>query len=53
MQLMIPAHRFELLCVALGLWGAANGMGYSALEALFADSVPTGNRISVYVRFLM
>lgn len=41
--------RFDVLCVALGLWGAASGTAYSALEALFADSVPNGHRSAIYV----
>ena len=33
---------FALICFALALWGIAQGAGSSALEALLADSVPTG-----------
>ena len=33
---------FALICLALALWGVAQGAGSSALEALLADSVPTG-----------
>ena len=49
--LFFRSHRVVLLGVALGLWGAAGGASYSSLEALFADSVPTGRRARVYVRF--
>jgi MFS family permease len=43
------SHRVVLLGVALGLWGASGGTAYSSLEALFADSVPTGRRAKAYV----
>lgn len=49
-QLFVPTDRLIMVCAALGLWGASNGMCYSALEALFADSVPTGRRSDIYVR---
>ena len=37
---------FALICFALALWGVAQGAGSSALEALLADSVPTGEHLS-------
>ena len=36
---------FALICFALALWGIAQGAGSSALEALLADSVPTGPKM--------
>ena len=33
---------FALMCVALGAWGISQGMAASPMEALMADSVPTG-----------
>ena len=44
-----PADRFRMLCVALGLWGVAQGNS-PVLDALFADSVPTGCRSRMYTR---
>jgi MFS family permease len=36
---------FRLLCGALAMWGAASGVG-PTVDALFADSLPTGGRAS-------
>lgn len=34
--------QFLLLAVSFGLWGATFGMGSAVVEAIFADSTPTG-----------
>ena len=39
------ARSFRLLCGALAVWGAAAGVG-PTVDALFADSLPTGRRAS-------
>lgn len=44
-----PGDRFRMLCVALALWGVAQGNS-PVLDALFADSVPTGSRAYLYTR---
>ena len=36
--------QFVLICFALCIWGAFNGMRGGAVQALFADSLPTGQR---------
>ena len=33
---------FVLICAALAVWGMCQGVGTAPLEALLADSVPTG-----------
>ena len=38
-----PAQ-FALICFALCMWGAFQGMRGSAMQSIFADSVPTGER---------
>lgn len=43
------AHRkanqsYILLVVALGFWGVVNGISYGPSQALFADSIPRGQR---------
>lgn len=40
-------RQFNLLCFALVLWGVAQGAG-PVQDALFADSVATGSRATVY-----
>ena len=42
-----PDHKFRVLCLALALWGTAQGNS-PVLDSLFADSVPTGSRASMY-----
>lgn len=36
---------FVMISLGLGVWGLAQGTGSSPMEALLADSVPTGGRL--------
>eukprot|EP01062_Namystynia_karyoxenos_P042027 TRINITY_DN306_c0_g1_i1.p1 TRINITY_DN306_c0_g1~~TRINITY_DN306_c0_g1_i1.p1 ORF type:complete len:584 (+),score=213.85 TRINITY_DN306_c0_g1_i1:72-1823(+) len=36
--------RFAIMSVALGVWGAYQGVWNTSLETIFADSIPTGSR---------
>jgi len=40
--------RFILLTVALSLWSAAMGVSNAPMQAIFADSLPTGRRTEIY-----
>ncbi len=44
---LTPDLRFSALCVALALWGVAQG-SQPVVDALLADSVPTGRRTQVF-----
>lgn len=44
---LATSHQYELLCAGLALWGLAQG-SFPVVEALFADSIPTGHRTSLY-----
>lgn len=52
LALLLPGgtavREYTLLCVALGMWGAFNGLVFPALDALFADSTPSGGRAAAY-----
>eukprot|EP00854_Cymbomonas_tetramitiformis_P014087 gene14087-16655_t len=37
-------YRYELLCGSLCLWGVYQGLWYTSLETIFADSTKTGER---------
>ena len=40
--------RFLLLALALCAWSAAGGISNAPMQAIFADSIPTGQRTEVY-----
>lgn len=42
----VGQHRFGLITLGLGLFGAYQGFWNTALETIFADSVPTGRCVS-------
>jgi len=42
-------YRFALTCTACALWGVFQGVTNASVEALFGDSVPTGERSEVYM----
>jgi len=43
-------NEYIAICVGCTLWGIFNGLSSPALEAIFADSCPTGDRSRMYVR---
>lgn len=41
-------ENYVLVCISLGVWGAAYALNDAPLEAIFADSTPTGGRSRVF-----
>lgn len=48
MFFLIFAETIQFVVVALVIWGFYQGLTRPALESLFADSVPSGNRSRIY-----